>query len=84
MGKGDDYLFAVSPSPVEVLDCRSPPWTTADLLQQRTSYHNCEKKEVACASASVQPGNDNESKPLFSSRNLDFGSTVAPSFLFGK
>ena len=22
--------------------------------------------------------------PLFSSRNLDFGSTVAPSFLFGK
>ena len=25
-----------------------------------------------------------ENKPLFSSRNLDFGSTVAPSFLFGK
>ena len=22
-------------------------------------------------------------KPLFSSRNLDFGATVAPSFLFG-
>ena len=25
-----------------------------------------------------------EKKPLFSSRNLDFGATVAPSFLFGK
>ena len=23
-------------------------------------------------------------QPLFSSRNLDFGATVAPSFLFGK